>query len=44
MYFEENAKLLSRMDAYCINITVTSSTILHIIYIGIISYDSHEYE
>ena len=44
MYSEENAELLPRMDAYCINKTVTSSTILHSIYIDTISYDSHEYE
>ena len=42
--FRGNAELLPRMDANCINITVTSSTILHSIYIGTISYDSHEYE
>ena len=42
MYSEENAKLLPRMDANCIKITVTTSTILHSIYIDTISYDSHE--
>ena len=38
MYSEENAELLPIMDANCINITVTISTVLHNIYI------MHEYE
>ena len=46
MYFKENAELLPKMDANCINITVTISEILHNIYICTISYmyDMHEYE